>query len=102
MRNTVVVQYTTKVDAADENQRLVAAVFTELSDNHPDALQYLCLRLDDGRSFLHIAVTEDDSSPLQEVSAFNDFQVGIAERVVDRPMVRRATLVGAYRVLGDE
>ena len=99
MSTTKVVRYTTTPETADENARLVAAVFAELADTEPEGLRYATLRLDDGVSFVHVAELSVDRNPLADSPAFAAFQAGLAGRVVDPPLARDATVVGSYRLL---
>jgi hypothetical protein len=99
MTTTKVVRYTVKPDLADENARLVAALFTELADTRPYGLRYATLRLDDGVSFVHIAELSAEENPLNSSAAFAAFQARLGERVVDGPSARDATVVGSYRLL---
>ena len=102
MMSTVVVRYTPRADQADENQRLVEAVFAELAETDPGGVRYATFRLDDG-SFLHIADVEGDENPLGSTAAFAKFQEGINDRCEDGlgPNPQPATLVGSYRLLAD-
>jgi hypothetical protein len=95
--STVVVRYRTKADRADENQRLVEAVFAELAETKPAGLRYATHRLADG-TFVHIADVESDANPLNDVAAFAEFLAGIGERCEpgEGPNPQPATLVGAY------
>lgn len=97
---TVVVRYRPKPDRADENQRLVEAVFDELAASDPGGVRYATWRLSDG-TFVHIADVEGESNPLAGIAAFAEFQNDIAERCEpgDGPDPRAANLVGSYRFL---
>jgi hypothetical protein len=101
--STVVVRYQTKPERADENQKLVEQVFEELRRQAPVGLRYATFRLDDGVSFVHIAAvdTADGSNPLAALPAFAEFTAGIADRCVEPPAARDATLVGSYRLYSD-
>jgi hypothetical protein len=97
---TVVVRYETKPDRADENQRLVEKVFTELAGRQPDNFRYASFRLEDGVSFVHIVVeTGDGSNPiaLTDIKAFAEFQKDIADRCAVQPIAQGAALVGSHR-----
>ena len=59
----VVVRYRPKPDRADENQRLVEAVFAELAATDPGGIRYATFRLADGTFVLHIADVEGDFEP---------------------------------------
>jgi hypothetical protein len=91
-----VVRYEMRPDSADENQRLVENVFAELAEKQPDGLQYACFRLADGESFVHVAISSDDSNVLGETAAFQEFQKAFAERAAGKPVASGATLVGMY------
>jgi hypothetical protein len=97
MSKTVVVQYKTRPDAAEENQRLVEAVYAELAERQPEGFRYATFRLDDGVSFVHVAMVEGDTDPLGDVAAFKEFVAGVGDRVTDGPHSSPATAVGAYR-----
>lgn len=99
MSTMFVVRYATKPEAADENQAAVEKVFAELNEDRPDGLRYATFRLADGVSFVHVAVTEGENSPLTEVAAFAEFQAGIADRLAAPVDRSEATLVGSYRVI---
>ena len=80
----VIVRYTVKPGRADENEKLVRAVYEELDETKPEGLRYATLRLDDGVSFVHLSESEADTSPLAEVPAFKAFQTELAG--VDEPL----------------
>jgi hypothetical protein len=96
MGTSRVIQYRTKPEWAEENQRLVQAVFAELADAHPDGLDYATYRLADGVSFVHIVTTESDTNPLLTTAAFHEFQAGIGERCEQGPTPSDASKVGSY------
>jgi hypothetical protein len=101
MKRTVI-RYRTKPDMADRNAELVAAVFAELKAAQPEGLRYLSLRLEDD-TFIHVVETaaDDGASPLPKLSAFAAFQNGIRERCAELPVPKAATIVGNYRMLGE-
>jgi hypothetical protein len=101
MNKTVVVRYTTRPEAADENQRLVEQVYAELARTNPGGLRYATFRLADGVTFVHVAIVESETNPLGQTAAFLEFQREIGQRCVDPPVASDATLVGAYRLAGD-
>ena len=96
---TTVVRYQTKPERADENQRLIEAVFAELDDRQPDGFTYKVFRLEDGVSFIHVVIEHDIDSPesLQDVPAFQSFVDDIADRCDIPPVATRASIVGGYR-----
>jgi hypothetical protein len=99
---TIVVRYRPQADQADENQRLVEAVFAELGETDPGGVRYATFRLDDG-TFVHIADIEGAENPLAQNAAFGEFQKGIVDRCEpgETPNAQPATLVGSYRMFAD-
>src|SRR5262249_22723432 len=93
-----VVRYRTKPECADENEELIRDVFAELAESQPDGLRYASFRLDDGVSFVHVAVIDGEHNPLTESAAFGKFQAGIADRCAAGPAAADATPVGSYRL----
>jgi len=74
-------------------------VFTELAAEQPDGLRYASFRLDDGVSFVHVAVLDADHNLLSDSAAFAKFQFGIKDRCADGPAASDATVIGSYRLL---
>jgi len=96
MTTSVVVRYTTRPEHADENERLIRAVFAELADTRPDGFRYVATRLSDGVSFLHVATLDGDVNPLNRSPAFATFLAGIGHRCVDPPVAAEGTAIGLY------
>jgi hypothetical protein len=96
---TIVVRYQAKPERADENQQLIEAVFAELDERKPEGFTYQVFRLDDGISFIHVAIEHDvdEADSLQTVPAFQEFVAGIADRCDVSPVAAGATIVGRYR-----
>jgi len=84
---------------AEENQQLIDALFAELDQGELDGFTYKVFRLEDGVSFIHVAIEHDVEDPdsLQAVPAFQAFVAGIAERCDVPPVATGATVVGGYR-----
>src|SRR3954447_16338528 len=97
MKSTVV-RYQAKPDRADENQKLIEAVFSDLTRLEPKGFSYNVFRLEDGISFMHVVVEHDVDSPdsLQAVPAFQAFVADIADRCDVPPLAMSATVVGSY------
>jgi hypothetical protein len=72
-------------------------VLTELAARQPAGLRYMALRLADGVSFMHIAVTRGETSPLDESLAFAAFRQGIGNRLAGPVESDRAQSIGAYQ-----
>jgi hypothetical protein len=96
----VVVRYQAKPERADENQKLIEAVFADLERLEPAGFTYKVFRLEDGVSFVHVLVEHDgvdNPGSLQEVPAFQAFTANIADRCEVPPLAMAATVVGGYR-----
>ena len=102
MTDIRVIRYRTRPECADENARLIAGVFAELSDRNATGLRYLALRLGDDVSFLHVAQFDGSVDLLADSPAFAAFQAGIADRVDQGPLPAAASVVGAHRMPGWE
>jgi hypothetical protein len=99
MEKRLVTRYATRsVEAADENQRRIEAVFEELSASKPDSVSYIVLRLADD-SFVHVSFHnhgDEDVNPIASTAAFAHFQQDHADRREGGVDQQTATLVGAY------
>lgn len=96
MSVTRVIRYVTKPECADENARLVGAVFAELDASKPAGLQYESFRLEDGLTFVHVVTTTGEGNPLLASDAFQAFSSTVAERCTEGPLVLAATTLGGY------
>ena len=95
----VMVRYKVKPDRVAENEELVRAVYDELGRVAPEGLRYAPFRLEDGVSFMHLAIqTEDGPTPLAALDAFQRFQADIRDRCEEPPAVTDVSLIGSYRV----
>jgi CheY-like chemotaxis protein len=65
----MMVRYKVKPERAAENEQLIRAVYEELHRTRPHGLRYTTFRLEDGVSFVHIALQEDDAPGLPDVKA---------------------------------
>ena len=97
MSRTSVIRYRTRPEAAEENVRLVKAVYAALDKATPAELEYATYRLEDGVTFVHVAELPDADNPLAALPEFTEFQRQIAERCVEQPAPSAATVVGSYR-----
>ena len=95
MTDAFVVRYRATAAGAEENQRLVEAVFAELAATRPDGLEYAVYRLDDGVTFVHVASGYRDA--LGRVAAFQEFQRDGDARRETAPVATPASVVGVYR-----
>jgi hypothetical protein len=96
---TTVLRYQAKPERAEENQRLIEAVFAELDGGELDGFTYKVFRLEDGVSFIHVWIEHDIADPdsLQVVPAFRAFMADLADRCDVPPVATDATVVGGYR-----
>ena len=95
----VLVRYKVKADKADENVKLVKAVYQELAAKKPEGLRYSTFCAEDGLTFFHLASieTDDDSNPLGATDAFKAFQANIKDRCDEPPAPVPLTTIGTYR-----
>jgi hypothetical protein len=96
---TVIVRYKVHPGRAEENAALVGRVFEQLERERPPGLRYASYRLEDGVSFVHVASYEDTgqaTSPLQGLSAFQEFARGLRERCEEPAAPTKATTIGRY------
>ena len=100
MTRAVVVRYRTRPDAADDNERLIKAVFEELAALRPGGIRYFAFRADE-TTFVHTAVFDSDANPLENLPAFRAFTSGIAARCEEPPATTAGRLVGSYPDFGE-
>ena len=96
MSVTRVIRYATKPECADENARLIGAVFADLDALKPAGLQYKSFRLEDGLTFVHVVTMTGQENPLLASDAFHAFSSTVADRCTEGPLVREATTLGDY------
>lgn len=96
MSKNVIVRYRTRPDAADENARLVEAVYAALAEQQPANFSYSTYRLQDGVTFVHVARHDDGANPLPDLPAFVAFQRELRDRCDELPAPSEATVVGSY------
>jgi hypothetical protein len=95
----IVVRYQAKPERADENQKLIEAVFSDLDARQPEGFTYQAFRLEDGVSFVHVVVEHDveERDSLADVPAFQAFVADIADRCDVAPRAMGGTVVGSFR-----
>lgn len=97
----VMVRYTVKPERVEENEELVRAVYDELRRVTPAGLRYATFKLDDGVTFVHLAMHDGDAGALTELTAFRAFQRDLRDRTEEGPVVSALEPVGAFRLLED-
>jgi hypothetical protein len=100
----VMVRYTVKPGHEEQNEALARAVYDELAATQPPGLRYATFKLDDGRTFVHLASAEtaDGSNPLPNLPAFKRFQADFRDRCEDGPTFTDLTEIGSFRIFGDQ
>src|SRR4051812_15813953 len=97
MVTRTVVQYRVKEGVEEENAALVRAVYRELAERAPAGFRYATYRLEDGRTFIHVAEHNGEGDvPLRGLVAFSEFQAEVRERCESGPVVSSAELVGRF------
>jgi hypothetical protein len=92
----MMVRYKVKPERAAENEQLIHAVYEELHRTRPQGLRYTTFRLEDGVSFVHIALQEDDAPGLSDVKAFREFTRQIEDRCDEQPSATILHQIGAF------
>jgi hypothetical protein len=97
------VRYKVKADRVAENERYITSVFEQLKREKPSGLHYATFKLDDGVSFMHIALLEaaDGSNPLGQLSAFKAFTAEIRDRCEEPPVAVDLQEIGSYALFGE-
>ena len=95
MRRTMV-RYKVKPERVADHEALIQAVFAELSTSNPAGLRYGAYKQADGVSFVHFAIIEGDTNPLDSVAAFKAFGANIKDRCDEPPAVTQLDVVGTY------
>ena len=83
-------------ERAAENAELVRAVYAELAAIDAPGFRYATLALDDGVSFVHLAIEGGGEVPLPKLDSFRRFRAELEDRCEQRPSVRRAEVVGSF------
>ena len=101
----VMVYYKVKPDRVEENEALVRAVYEELHQVAPPGFRYATFKLDDGLTFMHLALTEaeaeGDGRVLPTLRAFQAFREGLEERIDEGPVTTELDPIGSFRLAGD-
>ena len=97
---TTVVRYKLKKGQTAENRAFVEAVFDELHESKPDGLRYVSFQLEDGLTFVHVAVVEGENgtNPLPQTESFGKFTANLRDRCEEPPVAMSADIVGSYRL----
>jgi hypothetical protein len=97
-----IVTYTVKPGREQENAALVRAVFEQLAQTNPSGFRYAVLQAAGSREFIHV-YTDDGAAPgaLQQLSAFQAFLAGAADRHDQPATFTEFELIGGYRTFDD-
>ena len=96
----VMVRYRVKPEHVAENEELVRGVYAQLSRERPAELRYATFKLEDGVTFVHLAVHGEDD-PLPRTDAFQRFQKGIRDRCDEPPAAVELEEIGSYELFGE-
>lgn len=93
-----IVSYTAKPGREQENAALVRAVFEELAEARPAGFRYAVFQAADSGEFVHL-YTDEGAAPgaLQQLSAFQAFVAGAADRHEQPATFNEFELIGAFR-----
>jgi hypothetical protein len=99
----VMVRYKVKPERVEENEELVRAVYEELHRTAPPGFRYATYKLDDGLTFMHLAVTEAETEGgvLPKLPAFQEFRKGLGDRADEGPVATELDRIGSFRLAGD-
>jgi hypothetical protein len=92
------IRYTTSPASSEENERLVRAIFSELSEARTKNVRYAVFRLTDG-GFAHLVGQDSAVGGLASLAAFKAFQVNIKSRIIASPSFSEAKVIGNHRLL---
>ena len=101
MRHTIV-SYTVKPGREQENAALVRGVLEELAQAGSAGFRYAVFQATDSREFIHV-YTDEGAAPgaLQQLSAFQAFVAGAADRHEQPATFKEFELIGAHRTFDD-
>ena len=92
------VQYTVKPEYVETNKANIERVMNTLRSNPIPGMQYASFLLDDGQTFVHINMAQDQETmdKLQQVAEFNEFRAQLkASGPVAPPQSENLNLVAA-------
>lgn len=85
--NAVKVQYTVKESYVETNKANIQKVMADLRESNPPDIKYMAFLLDDGKSFVHFVMRENDEAQktISELPAFQEFQRQLKESGPEAP-----------------
>ena len=95
---TVRVKYTVKPDYVETNKANIKKVMDRLKADPIPGMQYTSFTLDDGQTFVHINMAQDQETldKLQQVEEFNQFRMALkASGPISPPQSENLNLVAA-------
>lgn len=95
--SAVRVLYKVKESFAEENAANIRRVMAALRANPVEGLSYAAFRLEDGQSFMHVAVAQDEPTRnrIAELPEFKAFQTALRESgPVEPPSPAELEIVG--------
>ncbi len=81
------VTYTTKAEYADQNQKNIQKVMSDLQAINNPGINYHCCLSPDGKTFTHLAFmkSEDEQKVLNDLASFQDFQTQLRASGLESP-----------------
>lgn len=97
MKQTLV-QYKIRADKVEENEQLVRAVYQQLDEEGLEGFRYMTLKLQDGQTFMHIALaaSEETNAVFTSLPAFQEFRANIKARCEQLPVAGSVLLIGVF------
>lgn len=93
----IIVRYKIKPGYVAQNESLIKEVYKQLHSSKIDGFHYATFKLEDGASFVHIAIfTEEANEAFKNLPAFKSFQGTIKERCDELPVTTLVTEIGSY------
>ena len=94
----LMIRYRVHPKDLETNLSLVRAVYDELEAVRPPGLAYATFQLEDGLSFVDVALGPDLPGPLPGLRSFRDFRAGHEARCQER-LTDEFNVIGTYGML---
>ena len=93
----VLIQYKMQAENVAEVERLIAAVFVELSVVAPQGIRYSVQKMEDGLRFIHTYVADANvKNPVVDLVSFHALQQFIREGHSEKPVSVEVSDIGLY------
>lgn len=92
-----------KPESVAEAEAAVQRMFAAIRRERLQGIRYASLRLADGETFVALLQLDDGvENPLQGLPEAQEFQEGLPSWYAEQPDVGPATVIGSYRLFGDD